>query len=455
MNVTFYRISKKNNSSSRPQGDGITLNVALKEGSGMVRPSLEIYYKDLFKFNYCYIDFFSRYYFITNVDSIANNTYEVSLESDVLANFSAIGQQAYIEYSSSHYNVMLNDNRIVPIAKEITNTKTVFALSGLTNWNNPSSLVSVVGKNGNVGGSNIYVGRSMTGVYNIAQTLINLFSTKEFWEKVVDVIGNFNPLDYINGAWIVPYNYEECHAVGTVQTVLWETTVSGTGLDNNLVIPQSVTVAIPECKYTDFRKSAAYQRYNLYIPLCGTMSISPTDLLGESSIEINYACDCITGDMQVTVRTSDSNKIIGMLSSNNKADLPVSWKNGNTKMLQGGLGIGKSIAGAALSSPQLFVEGVAEVGKALLTQAEPQSFGSAGGIAGISASPGLPYLQLIEYDSSVSPDNLTTIAGRPLFEVSTLNSGYNQTRQASVSLEGAAKEETEMYNKLLDGGAYL
>ena len=59
----------------------------LREPSDLINPSITIEYSGLPGTNYAYISGFGRYYFITNITSIATNLWRLDMHEDVLMTF--------------------------------------------------------------------------------------------------------------------------------------------------------------------------------------------------------------------------------------------------------------------------------------------------------------------------------------------------------------------------------
>lgn len=64
-----------------------TINGVLRDTTSITTLSLEIYYEGFPNFNYVYIEAFNRYYYVTDITSIRNNLWEISLSIDVLMSY--------------------------------------------------------------------------------------------------------------------------------------------------------------------------------------------------------------------------------------------------------------------------------------------------------------------------------------------------------------------------------
>ena len=138
MDVIFYTLDKKRNSTKRPTGDGETLSCKLKDNTLMLSPSLELALPagSAPLYNYCYIAAFRRYYYI-EWESESTTLWIAHCTEDVLATYRAsIGASTkYILRcaSSAYWNGYAVDDTY-PATVEI-NTETITATdSPYSSW---------------------------------------------------------------------------------------------------------------------------------------------------------------------------------------------------------------------------------------------------------------------------------------------------------------------------------
>lgn len=89
ISVTFYNFPKKPNSTKQPDVNGTTANCELIEDTSIINPKIRWHEPavpsvNVYDFNYCYIQIFGRYYFVTDI-KYELGTWLVSLSVDVLA----------------------------------------------------------------------------------------------------------------------------------------------------------------------------------------------------------------------------------------------------------------------------------------------------------------------------------------------------------------------------------
>lgn len=90
-----------------------TLTGVLKESTSITDPVITV--SDITQYitaiNYAYIPEFGRYYFVTDIRSVTNNLWEISMHVDVLYTYrDAIrANNAIIERNEAEYDLKLND----------------------------------------------------------------------------------------------------------------------------------------------------------------------------------------------------------------------------------------------------------------------------------------------------------------------------------------------------------
>lgn len=91
------------------------LDGALREGTNLVAPTILIYYDKFPDFNYVYIAPFKRYYYVSTIDIVRTNLYEISLGIDVLMTYreGIYNLQAFVERNQFDGNPMLVDKKRV------------------------------------------------------------------------------------------------------------------------------------------------------------------------------------------------------------------------------------------------------------------------------------------------------------------------------------------------------
>ena len=129
---TIYagKIAKRKNSTLQPTLTS-SFDVLLKSPTSLHTPTFTI---SAASFDYNYLKWNDRYYFVTDVVSRNNSLWEVSAVCDVLATFKAdiLASTQFVCYSSHNSNTWLPDTRI-PLVKATKTARNTVSMGGLFN----------------------------------------------------------------------------------------------------------------------------------------------------------------------------------------------------------------------------------------------------------------------------------------------------------------------------------
>ena len=469
-NITaqFYNFTKRLNSTKQPTGIAHTdFGISFKDGADLEKPTIELHSANAFRFNYCYIDFTARYYFVDAVRSIAHNTYEIDLIEDYLATFKSalIGQRVYASYASYNYDEQLDDIRVTPVpnARVVTND-CPFEIMKVDSGGNPSvtSLASVITDDGAFNGVDIiYAWDIGSGNY------IKKLASPSFYRDVKQAMGGGDPMDYVCEVWAVPFDVNQCHD-GVVKGVLIgddKTAYEVAALSKLEVKRHTHVIDIPQPTHNDFRFSGKYVQYQLVIPCIGIINI-PTDLVRASSnklLNVAFGADCLTGQYVFTASVAGVN--LGVFGTSLKSPLPLNKQGGAGAQMavngiagaHAGAGTGLALGGGWGALGGAIVGGIGGVVKGAVEGNTLEKTSSSIGSIAASAlykSFSKPTIIMIEYDSDIDPATLTDLCGRPCERVITINNGYIQTRGASLAVNGT-DSETEALNAAFNTGVYV
>ena len=113
MTINLYTNTAPRNALVKDLAAVSTLTGTLRNESSVVDPVVTIEDSDqlLLSANYAYISEFGRYFFITNIESVRQNLWRVSMHVDVLYTFrdQIITNSAIIERNENEYDLKLND----------------------------------------------------------------------------------------------------------------------------------------------------------------------------------------------------------------------------------------------------------------------------------------------------------------------------------------------------------
>lgn len=466
-----FNFSKRHNSTAQPTG-GTSVDVQLKGGCDILAPVFILNYSGIPAFTY--IQFGSRYYFVTGVKNVRQDLWEVSAEVDVLTTYKSVIQNtsAHVLYYT-HSNTEITDHRLSCKTTQSTSVST-----------------GSFGNFGNDGGTPGYVltvvGKDSIAAYAVTEANLQGLIDQNFFDALDNNLNNITPVDDSTDVmttiadsvrWFADMlqteigsftysdnasaNIRACHLLpisyaaigGTVEQIYLGRMNSGhTGLRiTDRTYTDSATVSIP-WQASDWRRNAPYHEIFLYIPAIGLTAISPSDVVGETSLTVKVSMDKLSGDAIVEVATST--KTIAYYTSNFATPYPIGAS--QITPLQASTAIGSAAAALAVASNPALAGAMAGLGLANALQQNPTCIGSnaGGAILGVSASN--VYCITIFHDTTVTPSSVSSIMGTPFNGVMSLSSvsGYVQTAGASVA--GLMTDtEREQINELLDGGIYI
>ena len=87
MEIDFYKNISEKNKIGKKLLNKLTLNGNLREESSVINPTILVEHNNLSVYNYAYIPNFNRYYFVSEITSVRNGLWRVSLKCDVLESF--------------------------------------------------------------------------------------------------------------------------------------------------------------------------------------------------------------------------------------------------------------------------------------------------------------------------------------------------------------------------------
>lgn len=144
--VTFYRCSAEKNRVNKSAflTPALSIKAILRASSSIYKPQLLIELFSVPVFNYCYIPAFQRYYWVTEITSVNNGLWLISMSCDRLMSFKsgilAAPSPVVARTANSNYqNALLPDDKMVKLPtkvieeEEITNNVLMKNLTNLSN----------------------------------------------------------------------------------------------------------------------------------------------------------------------------------------------------------------------------------------------------------------------------------------------------------------------------------
>lgn len=485
MTIKAYTFDKRRDSTKQPTGlTAEDISVVLKNPTSYKTPEFHLYRAGGFPFNY--IQWEGWYYWITDVESVAADRYDIRCSMDVLATLRGwiMTTSAFVMYDTAA-NSELPDGRLsVNTSKSVSVNTGTFTNLGAHSFPGGTIVAGIV----NDDGASFY---AMDGT--VADTLLSNVNSHEIpgllpmpsisWddstiEDIVDgiaqifdtigqnfviglrhILGSRSAADCITSAKQVPVTVNAIS--GTTETIYlgtFNTGKSGKRITTRAMI-DSATVSIP-WQFSDWRRNAPYTELYLFLPYVGLITLSPGDLIGESSLEITASFDVISGDILFKVRTG-LDKYIGQYGGN----IAGPYNIGSTATSIGNqlvTAIGATAAGAAtIATGGAAGAMAAKIGAAGVfgliasNSPTPTTITSGGGGAALGVDATVCCISIC-HDTNVAPDSVSSAIGTPAMAVKTLGtlSGFVQTKCASVSAPFYSDIIEEVNNRL-DGGVFI
>lgn len=448
MDILFYNLSKRENSTLRPSGAGDSRSVFLKEGTSIFNPTF-IMADDVTEYNYC--QWGPRYYYIRDIVVAHNQRFEVVCSLDVMATYKeGIGNvRAYCLYATSGYNAMLTDQRLSNQATAIVARSTAQLFGDIASTPIAGTFcLQYATSNATYGPAGcVHIG------FQSARGVVSILSANGFNEWLDNLAKQFQgAYDSIISCTYLPFTWANSDAgAGNIILGGYDTGVAGYRPQSHY--DYTCNISIP-WQWSDFRNSQPYTSLIIHLPGAGLVELNPNDFIGQNSIEINASVDGITGTCVIYVGS--------VARVNASFGVPVAIGTTGTSPLSGLSSVVSGVgAGAMLGGPVGALAGAgagAFLGYIQSSQRNVGSIGSSAGNASLFAGPsGVTYgtveLYLIGHNTSDEPADMATSHGRPVMAVQGPVSGYNQFNDASVNCN-APDEIKSRINSMLNGGFF-
>ena len=450
-NVIFYNFSKRKNSTKVPDSAGLNVVCNLKSNTSILTPTLEIYSADesITGYNYIRIVTFNRYYFITDFSWNTGGYWEVTATVDVLGSFKTaiVNTTAFIRYAQTAFNSHIVDTRLQQVTMCSTivtsGNNQIFNFDGWTDRN----ILFFVSEYPNLSSGGALQAYLVTEsqLKNVCHSLYS--ASLSVWQDLQAQAGSASAC--LVKCLRVPYSVP---TGGDLPIILgnYTTGVTGRNVIGKMLMP-TVQISIP-WQTSDFRR--AYHKFTLVLPFVGAVKIEASDIINDSTLDIDVAIDILTGDVTYYVsHDTDAVAPIASFKGNCACQLPMSSYQNNTV---GGV-TSLSLAAMTAASGDLAKAAGELVNSAadFCLSKTPTVIGS---LTGAAENMSMPTLITQYYPTSVEPSSIAATLGRPYFAQNSLSgfSGRVQTSGASVASDGIMTTgERNDINILLDSGIYI
>ena len=443
MNIVFYKFTKKENSTARPQGGGFSVAGILNENTSIISPSLSIKFGvDITGYNYAYIPDFNRFYNVVSW-GYALGLWRCDLYVDVLASFKPqIGEMNnYILRSASEHNGNIIDG-LYPTTPQTG----ILQASAESVFNDNEFIIHYVGESGLKA-----VLISSTAMVKLCKSLWNTWGGIDGMTAAYAAIAD--PFQYVNS---VQKTYAPIGfwwgGPGATNIVLGAVDTGAVGQDITDVEGR-VDIALsvpkhPQSADRPYLKASPYSIYSARLPGIGWISVPSEPLYNATSVTVKYYGEPASGNLRADICVSD----IVIASGTGKINTSWSLAGATSSPGIGGL-IGNAIGAAGAGILQAVTNFVG-VGSGILdaagsVTATVQQSGGISGCVGMNE----PLILQLKYQNAVQDNNEDH--GRPLMAFRTINnlSGYIQCEGAHF--EGICTQtEQSMIDGALNGGFF-
>lgn len=505
MLIDLWRTTKRDNSTATPVSqpawftNHVQYDVKLKEPTDVLNPSFILNIGGHDGQNYLWA--FGRYYWVTNVRSLANHLWQIDCKIDPLGSYRGHirNTEAYVLYDSTP-NTEIPDKRLgvrtTPTMSQSTvempwsfaaGTGTKFiALEGdgeLVSEGKADSATGVYSVTDatiqDIGNGidfndflsniqNAYGSTPLIWKYkgqNTWNDLINYLDTVPVTDFVTGVVGGFacfvnmiylswlaliqtikglitggDALKHVKSAYWLPFDcYDEGSSKSRIAIGSFINTVPGAKLVTTPFKTTILNVSIP-WQYSDWR-NVQNTEIQLFIPLIGNINIPTSAVKGHSNLTIRMNLNMFSGAFSVRVQCGEAT--LGSYGASCLMPILIGDSNPNAPAITNTVvSVAGAVAGAATGNVALSAGAVTGAISSGLDAIQPIST-SVGGIGGGAGNQlGIVIVcTTICHNTSDAPADLLPIIGTPTNVLKQLNgSGFCQTMQAHMNMSAVQGE---------------
>lgn len=311
--ITFYKFSKRQNSTKRPINTtpSLAFNGKLMDQSGILSPTFTVDFSTIlnenpYDYNYAFITEWNRYYFVKNwVYSLGLWRCEMSV--DVMASWkNQIGSTSTFVKRCSYvdYKRYIDDKYPMIVKSEIKNLTDNGNFTA--NLSQGCFILGIVGSTGSggIGGVNYYVTNE-----NGFKQLLNKVFLNTSWLNITEITDElqkamFNPIQYIASAYYFPFSSGDIlskTATGIVKFGWWDIS----GLSNFYILGEyphtekEIVFSIPKHPQSgtvgDWLNLNPYMRYSLMYHPYGQWELDSTIMASYRTLKLFQTIDLISG----------------------------------------------------------------------------------------------------------------------------------------------------------------
>lgn len=450
--IELYNLSKRTNSTKQPTAPAaVTLTAEIKAPCSILTPVLELA-TDPSAYNYCYVDKFQRYYFISDI-TFNRGLWIVSLSVDTLATYkTAIGNYSgYVLRSASERDEYIKDAFYANTGKS-SNVTNVTA-DTLIDWDDGVYVVNVLSGGGNGTLSYQLTPANFSDFYDKLNASISSLNFADTVQAIKNSIQN--PIQYVTSCYWFPSAFSGTSGSQAIQLGPSTLNVTGTKVLSAKRIsytlnvpkhPQAATIG----KYVNL---APFSNYSLTWGPLGTINLDSSLLVDAAQIIVGAIVDAATGQAIISASAVDGNsQQVALLFECTRAwgvPVQVNASQGNV------MGAISSVAMTAAAAAAGNIPGVITAGGMAVTngvdavQGKPSSVGSSGSLSAHNSPLQVEGIFFEHVGVDVANN------GRPLCKTRTIStlSGYTVLHSGAIDLNCIAAERAQI-RAYLEGGFY-
>lgn len=467
MQVTFWKVNKRINSTKLPTENGITISALyFKDITDINKPSIQVSAINMNDgYNYAMIG--NKYYYVIAVESMVKSVWRVDLQIDLLATYkqNILATTAFVSRASNGYNPYIVDD-FNTVSTKINKTVLQASENGFYETGEGCYILEVNNSLTNA----IYGG--FNGAYILTYQQMNQIASKLMTDQgLIDELKKIfqSPIDsVINCQWL-PINYDvACAQTGGITTNVWlgayDTGISAYLVGNNMIETQydfDLSTFISD----NYLRNPKYIDILLCLPYVGTVAIDTKQMIEASdntteskTLRVRIAVNVRSGKQLVMiVAKSNQNAPINTFETIIADSRPLSSAASNSAptlyslaaaIPMAGMG-GGWLAGSLASVNTALVEGFRTI---------YSSVGTSGSSAFMQYGVACRCI-ILEREKSYEPldESVRQTIGLPVNKallLSSLGNGFIQTINASVTISGFYNESLQI-NSMLNGGVYI
>ena len=454
INITFWTISKRSNSTALPSGDGTTHACNINQPCSIENPNVVIRNGgDSPAWNYCYIPSFKRYYWVENW-LYQDNCWIAECGVDVLGTYRNVigGYNYYFTRSSVSYDGNIMDNLYPSKATPTVQRENINAgLNPISEYGMSQGyfICGIVGVDG------------LTNFYAFLPTNFSDFCEKIFTNiDWADISGQqitesllkclFNPFQYITSCMWMPVDGVGAgsKSVSEIKFGFWSVEVTALKLGNKPFNTRSFDVPItqhPQVSRGTFLNSPPYRRILLEIEPWGSFELDGAKLGTTESCTATETIDLLSGIGYITVATGNAILYTGYT----QVGVNIQISDLRSNVIGSGGGILNSVVSGLTGNWLGALNGIADTVQNAFPP--PTTKGVNGSLLSISAIPRIMHVFYRIVDEDLS-DN-----GRPCMKNGTmdgLGEGFYIVENGSTPISGATMSEMDELKRILESGVY-